>query len=153
DSVELPAEQSIRAKLQFDDVALAGQPIGNASIQVRAVEGELALRGEGTLLGGTFQVDSVSPIPADADWSAWLGGEPMPAAPNPIAVEQGEPRETPHDSTQHETIDETPGAVQAEYAVGTMDSLFPATGQFSIQGVSLARMGAFLGRWLGNGGM
>jgi hypothetical protein len=74
EDLELPAAHTLRAVVQIDDLALAGQSIGNASLQVRAVEGELALRGQGALLGGTFEVDSVTAIPEELDWSAWLGG-------------------------------------------------------------------------------
>lgn len=74
DSIELPAAHTLRASLQVDNLAVAGQSIGTASLQIRAVEGELAIRGEGALLGGTFEVDSTTEIPAKMDWSTWLNG-------------------------------------------------------------------------------
>lgn len=74
DSVELPAAHTFRAALQIDNLAVAGQSIVTASLRIRAVDGELAIRGEGALLGGTFEVDSATEIPAEMDWSAWLYG-------------------------------------------------------------------------------
>jgi len=83
-SLELPAAHTFRAVLNFDNLLLGGQSIGNASVQVRAVDGSLAVRGTGALLGGSFEVDSTSEIPTDLNWSQWLNG------PDPLSLSHQE---------------------------------------------------------------
>jgi len=71
DRSNIPADHSLRALVQIDELAIAGLPISNGSLMVRAVDGELSLRGEGTLLGGTFRVDTATEIPAGVDFTTW----------------------------------------------------------------------------------
>lgn len=141
EAMERPAEHTLRAILTVEDLVLAGQSFGNAAIQVRAVEGELAVRGQGTLLGGTFEVNSTSEIPAGVDWSAWINGEQPPnAVPHP-----GEPDK---EHRQDESLNAA-GAT-AHVIAPTLINHAPVSGQLRLQGVSLARVGTLLRQVSGN---
>ncbi len=142
ESIELPAEHTLRATLTVEDLALAGQSIGNASLQVRAVEGELALRGQGALLGGTFEVNSTSEIPTGVDWSAWLNGDQSPLGlPQPAGPEEVMPQAEPLSHSGEAS------SAAGESFVG----LTPVSGQLRLQGISLARAGAIVRQLTGNG--
>gem|GEM_PF-1915049 len=141
ESIDLPADHTLRATLAVEDLALAGQSIGNASLQVRAVDGELALRGQGSLLGGTFEVNSTSEIPAGVDWSAWLNGDTRPlGVPQPGEPEWVRPQQEPLSAAE---------ARPAADEVLVTHS--PVTGQLRLQGVSLSRVGELLRQFSGNG--
>lgn len=71
DRIAMPADHSLRAMIQVDQLVLAELPIGSGSLLVRAVDGQLALRGDGSLLGGSFRVDSATELTPDVDFSTW----------------------------------------------------------------------------------
>jgi len=148
DAVDLPAAHTLRTVLQIENLALAGQSVGNASVQVRVVDGELALRGEGALLGGTFRVDSATEIPADSDWSAWLGGRGgNPAAALGVGPEQIEPLPEP----LPEPFSDPLGAVDVLDVAEPLEPGSLVTGELRLQGISLGRAGALIGRLTAGG--
>jgi len=174
ESLELPAAHSFRAVLNVDQLALGGQSIGNASVQVRAVEGTLAIRGRGALLGGSFEVDSTSEIPSDLNWSQWL------SSPDPLAFSDHEHFSAhDHDGADAQVIaandrwtEDNPGAPAQRFDVverndftwETMDQMFVslldpqrpasvATGQLRLRGLSLQRAGNLLGQLTSRGSM
>jgi hypothetical protein len=84
------------ATVNVDPIALGDSDIGTLQARVQATEGEIALSGEGTLFGGTFTVETTTPLTADTtlgDLLRAFGGSATAvagdAADRPLPTVQG----------------------------------------------------------------
>ncbi len=75
-SFDQPAKHQGVARVDLNQISVGDASIGELSINLRAGDGEIQLGGEGTLFGGSFQVETTAEASLDDSWQSLLSRPP-----------------------------------------------------------------------------
>jgi len=68
DSLNQPAKQNGEANFTVKAITIGSENVGSARLALTADDGDIDLRGDGKLLGGTFQVATQTELARDVSW-------------------------------------------------------------------------------------